>query len=71
MELRKIEEFAKSRGFQKVKYMGEYKGMPAYSPLRDKMAYIGMPFFILVDGEKLKMVTGKLGLKILHELYKS
>lgn len=68
MELRKIEDFAKSRGFQKVEYMGKYKGMPTYSPLRDRMAYIGKPFFILVDGQKLKMVTGNLGLKILHEL---
>lgn len=68
MELKKIEDFAKKRGFQKVKYMGEYNGMPAYSPLREEMAYIGKPFFILVNGNKLKMVTGELGLKILHEL---
>ena len=68
MELKKIEEFAKSRGFKKIKYIGEYEGKPAYAPLREKMAYIGMPFFILVNGNKLEMITGKQGLKILNEL---
>lgn len=69
MELSKIERFARSRGFDGVKYVGEYNGVPTFKPTREKTVYIGMPFYILIENNKPKLVTGKLGLKILNELY--
>ena len=68
MDIKKIEEFAKERGFDSIKYAGRYNGKLLYEPERKEFGYIGMPFFILVDGNKIEMVTGKQGLQILNEL---
>lgn len=64
-----IQEFAKKKGFPKVKYAGVYKGAKVYKPLKAEEQDIGLPFFILVTNGKAKLVTGEQGLDILDALY--
>lgn len=65
MELKDVEEFAKKNGFDKVKYIGRYKKYEVYKPLHNTDMLIGLPFYILVDNNRPKLITGDLGLKIL------
>lgn len=66
MNSQKVEEFAIKHGFDRVEYKGEYEGKPLYKPLHDRTVFIGMPFYILIENGKPRLVTGQEGLKILN-----
>ena len=66
-----VKEFAIKEGFDKIKYVGVFKGDKVYKPLHNKTRFIGFPFYILVSPQgEMKLVTGELGLKILLEFNK-
>ena len=70
MEIEKIKDYAREKGFYRVYYLGKFKGQDVYKPLmKDENASIGKPFFILVNGEEMKLVTGQLGLEIIDEIF--
>ena len=71
MELDEVMKFAKQKGFDKVKYVGEYKGKRVYKPLHKKMLYTGFPAFILVSDGMMEYINTRLGLEILGELLKN
>lgn len=71
MNIKDIENFAKEKGFHSVRYVGNYKGNETYKPMmKNKNASIGKPFFILVNGDDIKLVTGSIGLEIVDKFYR-
>jgi hypothetical protein len=64
-----VRKFARSKGFYDVEYEGKYNDSDLYIPfMEDREARIGKPFFILVKGEDLKIVTGVAGVEILNDI---
>lgn len=67
MEAKKIEEFAKKQGFDKVEYLGRYKNQEIYKPLHEVDELIGYPVFILIVKGKPKLIIDS-DLKITKKL---
>ena len=65
MDIKKVEEFAKKNGFDKVKYLGVYKGRETYKPLHNTDKLQGYPFFIFIIDNEPKLVVDS-DLKILE-----
>ena len=69
MDIDDVRRFAQDNGFYDVSYEGKYNDSDLYIPfMEDREARIGKPFFILVKGEDLKIVTGVAGVEILNDI---
>ena len=69
MTLREVIEFAKDEGYDGAKKMPyKYKGMEVYEPYFNgtKVAYVGFPLVIFVDGEDIRMSTPDESIEVLH-----
>ena len=70
MNIKDVEDFARRKGFYSVSYVGNFKGSETYKPvMKNKNASIGKPFFILVNGDKIELVTGNIGLEIVDKFF--
>ena len=49
-----IKRFAKADGSPVVKYLCDWKGMKVYSAFDPEFPYVGLPQYILADGESLR-----------------
>ena len=54
-----IVEFAKKHGYDNAIYSGEWNGFDVYEPVtnREDVAFTGVPFVILVQGDSIRMST--------------
>lgn len=61
MDISKVIDFAKSKGYEtaKIGTLPKWHGYDAYEPIFDtkEMPCIGLPFMILVKGEAIRMST--------------
>lgn len=67
MEIKKVEEFAKKQGYDKVEYLGRLKDKEIYKPLHVVDELIGYPTYIVIDNNKPKLIIDS-DLKITKEL---
>lgn len=69
MDRSEILEFAKAYDYENIRDMNmHYKNYEVYEPCfaLDKIAYVGLPLFILVRGDDIRMSTRKEADKILR-----
>lgn len=61
MKLDKIRRFAKKEGYDDILFLGKWKKYDVYEPIFNdkKTVYIGLPYLILVDGDKIRMSTAE------------
>lgn len=53
-------KYAKEHGFKCVEYDGRWNGYECYAPYRDdppKLSFEGLPHFIAVKGDEIRMST--------------
>lgn len=56
MDTSLIKSFAKERGFEDVEFLGRWKNFDVYSGVvseEDSDAAIGLPYYILADGQNI------------------
>ena len=69
-ELIKIIGVAEEQGYGAIKLLKDWNGYKVYDLLIDtsgEIAYIGLPYVILVKGDEIRMSTAEEAFKILHE----
>lgn len=70
--MKNITRFANKKGYEKVEYLGEYKGYKVYSAIyRDdgEIYFIGLPAFILEKDGKLQWIQDNRSFVILNYFY--
>ena len=70
-----IVSFAQKHGYERVVYLGKWRGYDSYEPILkgfgmddDAVAYIGLPFTILVKGDEIRLSTAEEALQQLDEI---
>ena len=60
MNIKQVKAFAKEQGYKDVKYIDKWRGFDVYEPIysdTEDIAYIGLPYVILVKGDNIRMST--------------
>lgn len=57
MDKARVLEFAEKRGYTHVERVDDWNGYEVWEPYTEGGAKIGLPFVILVKGERMRMST--------------
>lgn len=68
-----IVQFAKKNGYDDVIYKGKWRQYDVYEPTIDgatpeNPVYVGLPFIILVEGNKIRLSTKEEGFAYIYDL---
>jgi len=64
-----IIKFAKQQGYDKISYIGKWKGCEVYEPMfdYDGVSFVGLPLIILVKKNEIRMATPKESLQQIND----
>jgi hypothetical protein len=65
-----ILKFAKKQGYDEISYIGKWRGYDVYEPMfeSEEVAFVGLPYVILVKEDEIRMSTPKESLEQLNEM---
>lgn len=67
---KKIQEFAEELGYKRAEYAGEYNGSKVYDLVySDEPCCIGLPRYIVVEGENIRASNDEESFEIMRSLY--